>query len=384
LVYFQLHIRFLKYYNPNQRYRLIQLQDKFNIQKNILVAPLDWGLGHATRCIPIIRALIANGFSVFLAAEGAQAHLLQTEFPGLMILPLGGYHVRYGRKRWQLPWVLLAQLPRLLFVIKQERTWLEQIIKAHNIQVVLSDNRYGLSNQKVSCIFLTHQLTIKAPFRWLEKILRNIQYRYINRFHACWVPDAGGDQNLAGDLSHPPVLPKIPVSYLGLLSRFCIENTNIQYDYCILLSGPEPQRSLLEEKIIDGIKKIDKRFLLVRGKPGNEETINVEKHIVVKNHLNGTELGMAILQSNAVICRSGYTTLMEISALGKKALLIPTPGQTEQEYLAKKMDAQKLCLYVKQEELDCNRHFSLLDKFEPVAFHLPVFDKTKLSDFLPL
>jgi UDP:flavonoid glycosyltransferase YjiC (YdhE family) len=195
------------------------LPPKFNIQK-VLIAPLDWGLGHATRCIPIIKALVNNGYTVSIAAEGAQANLLQNEFPNLVILPLKGYRVRYSKSKWALPFRLLWQVPKLLQIIRYERNWLANTIKEHNIDLVISDNRYGLSSKTIPCIFITHQLTIKMPFAWLEKQVQQINYRYINRFTRCWVPDVLGGVTAAGKLSHPASLPNTKIQYTGLLSRF--------------------------------------------------------------------------------------------------------------------------------------------------------------------
>ncbi|MES2371982.1 MAG: glycosyltransferase [Bacteroidota bacterium] len=324
----------------------------FNIRK-ILIAPLDWGLGHATRCIPIIRALIANGYEVIAAAEGAQAHLLQTEFPSLQILPLAGYRVRYSRSKWGLAFTLLAQLPRLRKIIKEEHQWLDKVIDEHHIDLVISDNRYGLSSQKVPCIFITHQLTIKAPFAWIESVLQRVNYSYINKYSSCWVPDVSGELNAAGVLSHPAILPRIKVHYIGLLARFQLKPAEKKYDYCILLSGPEPQRTLLENTLLESLSRTEGTILLVRGKPGSKEIPDTAPHIEIKNHLPGSELGQALLQSEYIISRSGYTTVMELLSLQKKSILIPTPGQTEQEYLAKKLQADQTCICVEQRELDC-------------------------------
>lgn len=345
----------------------------------MLVAPLDWGLGHATRCIPIISALIANGFTVILAAEGPQAHLLHTEFQDLAILPLEGYRVRYSKSRRALPFVLLSQLPRLLRTIRKEQAWLSEIIDKHRIDLVISDNRYGLYTEKVSSIFITHQLQIKAPFAWLEAWLQKINYRFINRFTACWVPDGTQDKAIAGILSHPLQLPRIPVHYIGLLSRFSKSEESQVFDYCVLLSGPEPQRTLLEKQLVNGLSQIKDNCLLVRGKPGATDTLSVPSNITVKNHLSGAALAKAILQSRSVISRSGYTTVMELLSLGKKALLIPTPGQTEQEYLAKILQEKGACLTVAQDELDCSKHLPHLTQFEPQPLHLTLFEPGNIT-----
>lgn len=357
------------------------MSPNFNIQKLIL-APLDWGLGHATRCIPIIRALQQAGYEVLLAAEGAQEHLLRKEFPDIRILPLPGYRVRYSKSRWALPLRLLAQLPRLRRVIREEKKWLDRIIDEQKIDLVISDNRYGLSTTKVPCIFITHQLAVKAPFAWLEKMIQRSLYKYINRFTACWVPDAEGEENVAGILSHPVVMPATKVHYIGLLSRFEKQEAEKKYDFCILLSGPEPQRTLLEEKILKDIIHLNATILLVRGKPGSDETISAPPHITIKNHLPGNEMQQALLQSEYIVCRSGYTTVMEILSLGKKAILIPTPGQTEQEYLAQKLQNENTCMYVPQNKLNCEVDFAKakLFLFEGKAFKR--FDESTTKQLL--
>lgn len=381
MVYFHLHI-----HTQNTTLRIILskqilLPDNFNIQK-VLVAPLDWGLGHATRCIPVIRALLTNGFTVILAAEGAQAHLLHQEFPQLTILPIPGYRVHYAKTRLGLAFSLVKQLPRLQKLIRQEHLWLQQVIVDHQINLVISDNRYGLYSKKVSCIFITHQLTIKAPLDWMEKLLQRINYRFINRFTACWVPDMPGQPGIAGILSHPKKLPAIPVQYMGILSRFRYINTAKKYDYCILLSGPEPQRSLLEKKMIKDLPHIAGNCLLVRGKPGSEETLFVGSNVTVKNHLPGVELEEAINQSEYIICRSGYTSVMELLTLQKKAILVPTPGQTEQEYLAKRLLDNHTCLSVSQDLFDVREHLAMAKTFTYQLPQVSVFTPTDLPRLL--
>jgi len=353
----------------------------FNIQK-VLVAPLDWGLGHATRDISIIRALIANGYEVVIGAEGAQANLLQTEFPALQILPLIGYHVRYSKSKWGFLLKILMQIPHLARIIKAENHWLNSIIDEQHIDLVISDNRFGLHSKKIPCIFITHQLTVKAPFAWLEKMMQSVNYSYINQFNCCWVPDVAGDENAAGILSHPVKLPNIKVKYLGLLSRFHLQAEKKQYDYCILLSGPEPQRTLLEEKLMAGVASINGKILLVRGKPGSSEVLKVPENVEVRNHLPGAELQKAVLQSEYIVCRGGYTSLMELLSLKKKMLLIPTPGQTEQEYLAKKLMESNCCLSITQDEFDCVKHFAMAKDFTYRLPAFPLFTEDSISDLL--
>jgi len=355
------------------------LEDKFNT-KRVLLAPLDWGLGHATRCIPIIRLLLQNKYEVFIATDGAQKILLQQEFPTLQFLKLEGYNVRYAKTRWLLPLKILLQIPKIVRAIKREHHWLAEMIQKHRIDLVISDNRFGLHAASAKCIFITHQLTILLPFRFLERWVQKINYAFINQFTCCWVPDVVGEFNLAGLLSHPPILPMVPMHYLGLLSRFRKEEVaEIKHDYCILLSGPEPQRTVLEEIILKDIHRLKGTVLLVRGKPGDSEFLELPLNIEVKNHLSGNDLQVALAESATIISRSGYTTVMEILSLQKKSILIPTPGQTEQEYLASRLMHQQLCYSAPQDSFDLIRAVRNASQFSYTSVSLPVFDQDCLK-----
>jgi uncharacterized protein (TIGR00661 family) len=349
------------------------LPTNFNIQ-TILVAPLDWGLGHATRCIPIINVLLKNNYKVIIAATGKQKTLLQNEFPGIGIINLKGYNVTYSKYKLLLPFKIAIQIPKIVFSIYSENKWLKHCIQQHKIDCVISDNRYGLFSKTVPCIFISHQLMIKIPFIWLEKIVQKINYFFINQFTACWVPDFEGDRNIAANLSHPNYLPKIPVNYIGILSRFTLHETHQKqkYYFCVMLSGPEPQRTILETKVIEELSKTDKPILFIRGLPNETKPLKLKANFEVKNHLSGIEINQALLQSQFIICRSGYTTVMEIVSLQKKAIVIPTPSQTEQEYLAKNLMLQQWCFAIEQQNFCINILENELQQFQFKLPHLPI------------
>src|SRR5215211_2777028 len=164
-------------------------------RKRILVAPLDWGLGHATRCIPIIKELLSHGHEVILAAEGPVKILLKQEFPDIECLYLNGYRINYAETKKGLLLKLIVQLPKLFLSVWRERRWLQKAIEKNKIDIVISDNRFGLSNKKIYSIFITHQLLIKAPF--LERWLQKLNYYFINQYAECWVPDTGEGFTLA-------------------------------------------------------------------------------------------------------------------------------------------------------------------------------------------
>jgi UDP-N-acetylglucosamine transferase subunit ALG13 len=304
--------------------------------KKLLVAPLDWGLGHATRCVPVIRDLLNNNCEVWLAGEGAQEKLLREEFPSLAFLPLKGYRIKYAKKA--LTGKILLQIPSILRSVKEENKWLKEQVSKFGFEAVISDNRYGLYHEKVFSVFITHQLCIKSSLgKWTEKILQQWNYKFINRFHECWVPDEEGENNLAGELSHPAKLPKVPVKYIGALSRFFsfspLREGGIKDHLLIILSGPEPQRTILENKVVDQIVNYPATATIVRGLPGEKDIIPSTNTIHFYNHLSSEELNNEAMKAEFIISRSGYSTVMDIAALRKKSILIPTPGQTEQEYL---------------------------------------------------
>ncbi|HJV20940.1 MAG TPA: glycosyltransferase [Sediminibacterium sp.] len=348
----------------------------------VLVAPLDWGLGHATRCIPIVRGLLNSGHEVVLGAEKEQAALLHQEFPQLGIIPLKGYRVRYSRSGLFFALKLMTQLPRIYAAIRQEHRWLAKIIVAEKITCVISDNRFGLYHATVPCFFITHQLTIKAPFQWVERLLRFINYRFINRFKACWVPDMAEAPGIAGVLSHPPEMPEVPVFYINLLSRFVAATVPVKYDVCILLSGPEPQRSLLEEKILGQVSRIKASILLVRGRPGDTGLPAMPAHVTVVNHLPGETLGAAIQQSGLIVSRSGYTTVMELLALQKKMILIPTPGQTEQEYLAGCLLQAGWAMVLQQDNVELETALARAEQFVFKQGEVQLFNNEKITGLI--
>ena len=352
-------------------------------KKTILVAPLDWGLGHATRCIPLIRLLQQLGCEVILASHGEQLALLQNEFPRIRTTLLQGYHIRYSKSKRRLALKVLLQIPKILLSICNEHRWLRKIIKELHIDIVISDNRFGLYTKQIPCIFITHQLCIQAPYKWLQNFIQKVNYKFINRFNECWVPDFESSFNIAGNLSHPQNLPVTPLKYLGILSRFeKVESVEIKYEYLAILSGPEPQRTLFEQKLLSIAAQLNGKMLMLRGKPGSDEKISSPTNCTVVNHLSAAAMQQAFAQSGFIISRSGYTTVMEVLMMQKKSLLIPTPGQTEQEYLARHLTGQGLCYCCNQND-DLIYHINDIENFE---YRFPLLPQSALSkvvnDFL--
>ncbi|GCC51696.1 glycosyl transferase [Chryseotalea sanaruensis] len=304
--------------------------------KRILITPLDWGLGHATRCIPIIQELLDQGNEVMIASSGLALNLLKEEFPRLTFFELPSYKATYAK--W-LPLMIKVfwQSPYFFYVISKEHTVVKKIIDDYKIDVIISDNRYGCYSEKVKSIFITHQLTILMPkgLVWLQGLINYFNHNLIKRFDTCWVPDFP-DQRLTGKLT----ITSLPVFFIGSVSRFTKSPPNPVklYQLLILLSGPEPQRTLLEDKLIHQLENYQGKVMVVRGLPGVLTNILPHPaHVEVVNHLKAGELQQVIEKSEIIISRSGYTTIMDLYALESKAIFIATPGQTEQEYLAEKL-----------------------------------------------
>jgi uncharacterized protein (TIGR00661 family) len=351
---------------------------KFNI--HVLVAPLDWGLGHATRCIPIIRMLLEKGCRVTIAAEAAHEKILQQEFPHIQFLPLFGYRVRYAKNLLLLR--LAGQLLRINKTINQEHQWLAKTVETYQVDWVISDNRYGLWHATVPCTFITHQLRVQMPAfcKWLEPFVQNKLYQFINRYNVCWVPDLPDEaRGLSGALGHPEKKPKLPVLYTGWLSRFqnnSAAHTSL-YKCLIVLSGPEPQRTILENKLLGQLANTTDNVLLVRGLPGAKQTFKLPPNITVHSHLPSAKMMKAFLQSEYIISRCGYSTLMDAFTLQKKCIFIPTPGQTEQEYLAERLQKNKMALVYQQPGFQLEKALSDAENFD---FHFPLNSMNNLLE----
>jgi hypothetical protein len=239
----------------------------------ILLVPLDWGLGHATRCIPIVKELLSLKCDVIIAAAGGQKALLEEEFPFLPFVELPGYGVKYGKNRAFTLLKIMAAIPKILIRIKEENAWLKAFQEREKPDAVISDNRYGLHHKGLFSVFITHQLRIRTPFgQRADRVLQRLQYRLLKRFSICWVPDLEEDPekdsfSLAGDLSHPEELPSIPLRYIGPLSRFEKKEVSDPCDLLILLSGPEPQRTIFEKMILGQLPAYEGSVVLVRGLP---------------------------------------------------------------------------------------------------------------------
>lgn len=300
--------------------------------KKIFISPLDWGLGHTTRCIPIIKVLQELGAKIWIGANKEQQTLLESELTDVNYLFFEGYNITYPAAKGMVLKMGL-QIPKILSKIKTEKRELKKLIKQYQFDLIISDNRFGLYSETVPSIYITHQINIQAPFG-LDKVLLELNQQYINKFTQCWIPDfSDTKQSLAGVLSRSN---NKKYYYLGPLSRFNSPSTALksEYSYTAIISGPEPQRTLFEKQVIQLFESKHEKCAIIGGQPLNNK-IETKENIDYFPHLSSQQFYELVTISKKIICRPGYSSIMDLSILQKPVFFVPTPGQTEQEYLAK-------------------------------------------------
>ncbi|WP_418264119.1 glycosyltransferase [Flavobacterium faecale] len=315
-------------------------------RQTILITVLNWGLGHATRCIPIINQLQEHHFTPIIASDGAALALLKKEFPELRHLELPSYKIQYPKKSRFFKWKLIQNTPQMVKAIFEENKIVNKWIDQFQINGLISDNRLGCYSSKVPSVYITHQINVlTGNTTWISTKLHHF---FIQKYLECWIPDQAVEPSLAGILSHNKS-NNLNLKHLGLLSRFTKKESPIKYQLLIILSGPEPQRSILETKLITEIGKFNGNILFVKGIIEKDQNITQIGKTTYYNFMTTSELELAINSSELILCRSGYTSIMDLAKLEKKAFFIPTPGQFEQEYLAQHLEINKIAPFTTQD-----------------------------------
>ncbi|HMW40306.1 MAG: hypothetical protein K1X68_11810 [Saprospiraceae bacterium] len=343
--------------------------------RTVLLAPQHWGLGHVTRSIPVIRYFVAKGWRVLLASSGAGAALLKREFPDLPVFELPDYGILYPSRNMY--WNMAIQLWQMHKAIWLEKRAIAKICSAHQVDLVVSDARLGAAQRGVKSVIITHHLHFPLPLKLFEWFADNWMRFFYMQFDEIWVPDYGSEKNLSGDLSH--LFKSRKHYFIGALSRFRKMPVTPRYDLCFMLSGPEPQRTLLEQKILQQIGELGPcRAILIRGTE-HGDPLPAMPLLEVVPLATSEVLNEIMCASELIVCRSGYSTLLDLSVIGGRALLIPTPGQPEQEYLARELQRKQLFFTVSQDALDLQKHI-------PLAQQLPGYsqfeDEQTLSQIL--
>jgi len=343
-------------------------------QPHILYTVLNWGLGHATRSIPVIKELLQQNVKVSLAGEGDSLYLLRSEFPFLDHYVIKGVDVRYP-KHVPLAVAMLLQSFQIHSAIQREHRQFTELVKKIKPDAIISDNRYGAYADGIPSVLICHQLQLKAPalLRFTEPLLFRFNSIFLKPFSEIWVPDTEGSENLTGDLSHAQTaLRTIKPVFIGPLSRLkdaSISDTHKRYDIFVTFSGPEPQRSIFEEQLLLQLKDIPGTVLMATGQP-QEKSGRTIGNIEIVPYLTPGELKFHFTHSTYIICRAGHSTLMDLCAFQRSAIVIPTPGQTEQEYLAQLHSKAGNLISCSQNNMDLVAGIKKLNKCKPL--NLPV------------
>lgn len=330
------------------------MQKNISLGKNILICPLNWGLGHATRCVPIIKALSEEGHKVIIAADQGPLAFLQKEFPDHEFIKFPGFSPKYSRRNTQV-FKLLAAFPGALRDFRRDHKTVESIVKNYNIDMVISDNRFGCWSKHTRSVFITHQLHIQVPklWKWATPIINLFNKSYIKKYDEVWVPDVEMEPSLAGKLSHP-ALKGIPTKYIGHLSRFSSDNQDVKEKankFLVILSGPEPQRTILEDMVLKQARDTKDNILILRAKPDVYDLPrDIPENVSMFNHVDDEMFVKLVNSAEIIICRGGYSSLMDLAALHRTAFLVPTPGQTEQEYLAEHLSEREGFAWCRQSD----------------------------------
>ncbi|MBK8954402.1 MAG: hypothetical protein IPM34_02460 [Saprospiraceae bacterium] len=323
---------------------------------NVLICPQHWGLGHVTRTIPVIRYFIKRGYPVVLASSGAGNDLLKLEFPNLKVYELPDYGITYPFKNMYLNMGL--HLIQMHIAIIKEFFVVRKICKKEHIGLIVSDARLGAAQPGIASAIITHHLHFNLHNRFFEWVSDVWMKFFYFRFRQIWIPDIEGEKNLSGDLSH--LFKSSKHFFIGVLSRFQVLDLQVKYKYAFILSGPEPQRSHFEDILMEQLRSLlPCSCVLVRGTKKGTDLIQrfpyLKDHLEIHELVSGDTLNSLMCSSEQIICRSGYSSLLDLCVLGKSAFLVPTPGQPEQEYLAEELHRKKLFYCKSQDDIELGK-----------------------------
>lgn len=321
--------------------------------RRILVAPLHWGLGHATRCIPIIDHYLSLGKEVAIAGDSSSFDLLKKRYPDLPAFDLPAYNISYGKN---MVWSIMSQSLHLLSTYNKEKKRIKKLVKEWQADTIISDNRFGVYHPDVHNIYLTHQTNILHDIKLIALVANRIHHSFINQYDECWIPDYE-DSRLSGRLSQGKV--RIPYQYIGPLTRLEIPHQQEDIDVLVLLSGPEPARTHFAENLLKIMAHYQHyRIVWINGK--EDSMMTNHKHILEYGLVGREKIAEMIARSRIIISRSGYSTIMDLDGMHKTVIFVPTPGQTEQEYLAQHHNSElRVCLSQDKIDVELSKHLTL-------------------------
>jgi len=343
----------------------------------ILITPLAWGLGHATRTIPIIKELESRGHKITIATSRGALELLKRECPDCEFINFEDYPLPYSSSKYFLP-KFFASIPLIMKALVKERKKTLELIGNNKYDMIISDSRFGVYSENIPSFFISHQLRFSAPgyFKPLEEASQYINEYFFKNFKRVIVPsNLPGADCLSGKLCQTTRKAiNAKAHYAGILSSAYKIDAPEDLDFLVIISGPEPQRAKLEEIILSQIIKLPGKKVALLGRPGDNFEKKLDGNTIIKAYVSGEEKMDLMNRAKFIIARSGYTTMMDIAELDKKhALFIPTPGQTEQEYLSEYYEEKKWFYSQSQYQLDLAK-----DVVKAIAYKgFPAIKKSK-------
>lgn len=355
----------------------------------VLVAPLDWGLGHATRCAPVVREFLEKGCDVEIAVTKGNAAILREMFPDVRQRLAPSYNIVYPKHGYNMAFWLLKNSAHLNAVMRAEHHYAEEMVERHGYDILVSDNRFAFRSRKAKSVYMTHQCRIAFPkmLRMFEAFGAAWHASVMSRFDEVWVPDVPEFPGYAGKLSHVDSCPR-PLKFVGPLSRFSMlsdlvpaspQSAAKDLDVVAVVSGVEPARSRFESRLRSVLSQIPGKHVVILGKPASSQKTWTEGNVTFYNHLPTREFAEVISRAGWVISRGGYSTVMDMALLGARCIFVPTPGQYEQVVLAADLSAAGYAVSMEEDALTVDSLKGALQRTDVVE--LPRQSKnTLLSD----
>ncbi len=341
----------------------------------------DWGLGHATRSTPLINELVKQGHEVHIISTGRALIILKNNFKDSCIYhDIPSIFPPYSKMPFQISFVLNA--PKMIKTLKEARKQSKELIEKEKFDIVISDARYDVYDTPENSFIIKHQVRFKAPI-FIQNILEKFLANQVKHYKYVLVPDFPGEENLSGCLSHNlKHIPKEKIKYLGIISHIKKIKINQDIDYFISLSGPEPGRTQLEKKILSQLPDLKGKIVIAGGAP-ECTTQQCKENVEFHSFLNSKEQENIMNRAKFIITRSGYTTIMELAELDKtQTLLIPTSGQTEQEYLGDYYEKKGYFHHVSQFKLNLKKDIEFARGFK--GFNPPWKTEQSVKNFIEI
>jgi predicted glycosyltransferase len=355
--------------------------------KTIVYAILNWGLGHVTRSTPIIERLINDGNRVIIVSHGKALILLKEQFPNCIFRDIRDKNIEYSRLGIMFVFKILSQYPKMILGWWHEKRKLKELIKEFDPDLIMTEMRLGFWSKKIPSVLITNQLRFELPkgLKWGEILGEWFNFLIFRHYDHIFVPDVEGEPNLLGNLAHKGRIAKHPkLRFVGSLTSIDRENDGLEedIDLFVSISGPEPQRTKFEEIILPQLTACSSRIVVALGVPGDKTVKEIDHgRIKIYSHLERKEMSSILKRAKYVVSRSGFSTVNELFVLKKKALLVPTPGQTEQEYIARYLHQQGLFGISRQEDLDLS-HLPDLSAPDSINTNIPINDLDHIMDIL--